>query len=261
MPERPETDASIGRENPGCGGDVADPGFCDQLQHNTRRSRRSIRASRLKAVAGDGSRLQTITDSSANATMLSKTVTTTSADGHTRTTQFDLDGNGSFDRTLSQVMTVNADGSTVSTGTETNADNSVRDKVVTSISADGLSTTTQVDRNGDSTFDITTTDVKVLNADGSLTETIQDVNANNALRDKTVIQREMCLTSALASGGRRLRISVDEYPGPDIPQRNILLDQKYYCDSEFSFICSWGQREFGRSGISELARVALCAAP
>jgi hypothetical protein len=160
-----------------------------------------INETNVTVVNGDGSRVQTITDTAASGTLLSKIVTTTSADGHTKTTQFDLDGNGTFDKTLSQVITVNADGSTVSTQTETNADLSLRDKVVTSISADGLSTTTQVDSNGDGVFDTTTTDVKVINGDGSITETIQDFNANGALRDKSVTVR--------GADGRSRTVNVD----------------------------------------------------
>ncbi|MFX5480854.1 hypothetical protein ABTD95_19650, partial [Acinetobacter baumannii] len=57
---------------------------------------------------------------------------------------------------------------------------------VVTTSANGLSVTTQRDTTGSRTFNQVRTDVIVLNADGSRTETISDFNGDGSLRDRTV---------------------------------------------------------------------------
>src|SRR5262249_40489484 len=44
----------------------------------------------------------------------------------------------------------------------------------------------QTDRNGDGIFDLTQNDVTVVNADGSRTQTISDLNSNGSVRDREV---------------------------------------------------------------------------
>src|SRR5262249_6151825 len=72
--------------------------------------------------------------------------------------------------------------STVATQRDLNANGSLRDEIVMTLSADGLSKATQVDVSGDGTFDVTTTDVTILNSDGSSTRTVIDRNADGSLR-------------------------------------------------------------------------------
>ena len=97
-----------------------------------------------------------------------------------------LVGDAVFDLTRTDVTVLNDDGGRTETVTDKNANNSVRDQIVTTASATGLSTTVKTDRNGDGVFDQTTISNTVLNPDGSRTQTVQDKNANNSLRDQIV---------------------------------------------------------------------------
>src|SRR5262249_18421207 len=54
-------------------------------------------------------------------------------------------------------------------------------------SADGLSRTVQTDATGDGVFKRTQTDVTVLNADGSQTETVTNRNGNGSLHDVSIV--------------------------------------------------------------------------
>src|SRR5690606_12622211 len=80
----------------------------------------------------------------------------------------------------------NVDGSTTTTQHVHNGDTSLRSTTVTSLSADGKSRTVETDSDGNSTFEVTTTDVKVENVDGSTTQTVARTNADTSLRDKQV---------------------------------------------------------------------------
>jgi len=140
----------------------------------------------VTVLNADGSRTETVTDVSANGSLRDRTITTTSANGLSIATQRDTTGAGSFDRTRTDVMALNADGSRTETVTDRSRNGALIDQIVTTTSGDGLSITTQVDATGDGVFDRTTTDVTVLNADGSRTETIADRSANGTLEDRTV---------------------------------------------------------------------------
>jgi Ca2+-binding RTX toxin-like protein len=128
----------------------------------------------------DGSKTETVTDLSANGTLVDKTVTTTSADGRSRTVQADSTGAGRFDHVETSI--VDSQGSTVDTVTDYNADGSVKDRAVTTTSANGLSVTTQrdttgaLDAKGNPVFDQIDADITVLNADGSTIETVTCLN-------------------------------------------------------------------------------------
>src|SRR5262249_33884213 len=138
------------------------------------------------ALNADGSRTETVTDSSANGALMDKTVVATSATGLSVTTQHDRTAAGTFNQTRTDVTVLNTDGSRTETGTDRKANAALKDKTVVTTSANGLSTTTQGDVAGTGTFNETRTDVTVLNADGSRTETVTDSNANASLKDKTV---------------------------------------------------------------------------
>ncbi|MCK1494931.1 hypothetical protein IVB14_32120 [Bradyrhizobium sp. 180] len=151
---------------------------------------------RTRVVNADGNATLTVKDTSANGTLVTETVTTTSANGLSVTTQQDSTGatsggNPVFDRTRTDVTVLNADGSKTETVTDTSNNGTLLDKMVTTTSANGLSVTTQQDSTGalsggTPVFDQTRTDLKVLNADGSRTETVTDTSANGTLLDKTV---------------------------------------------------------------------------
>src|SRR5262249_5535526 len=137
-------------------------------------------------MQANGAVVDTVSHLNPNGSLLDRTVTTTSANGLSATTQFDANGDGVFDLTRTDVTVLNADGSRTRTMTETNANASVRDGMVTTVSATGLSSTVKTDLNGDGVFDLITVSNTVLNSDGSTTQTVQDKNANNTLRDQIV---------------------------------------------------------------------------
>lgn len=139
----------------------------------------------ITVVNADDSQVRTVTDESADGTLLSESVKTTSADRKTITINTDGNGDGANDTTDSLVT--QADGSTVHTVSDFNPDGSLLKKSIATTSDDGLSTTTQRDVNGDGIYDLTTTDVTVLNSDGSRTETISNTNADASLRSQKVI--------------------------------------------------------------------------
>src|SRR5262249_60074974 len=107
-------------------------------------------------MQANGVVVDTVSRLNPNGSLLDKTVTTSSANGLSVTTQFDANGDAVFDLTRTDVTVLNADGSRTRTVTETNANASVRDRMVTTVSATGLSSTAKIDRNGDGVFDLTT---------------------------------------------------------------------------------------------------------
>lgn len=137
----------------------------------------------------DGSRTETISEKNADGSLRDGMVKTTSADGLSKTTAFDLDGNGTTDRTTTEVVVKNANGSYTTTTTNKNGDGSLRDQTKIQLSANNLSQTTQLDANGDGVWEVTTTDVTTINANGSRTQTVTDLNADGSIRDKTVIAK------------------------------------------------------------------------
>ena len=137
-------------------------------------------------VNANGSRTKTVTTTNKNGSVRDKATTTTSADGRTKSTQTDLNGDNVIDLTYACMIAVLVDGTSTSTETTTNNNGSLRSKTVTTLSADGLSRTTQSDVTGDGLFDFTTTDVTVVNAGGSRTQTVSTTNRDGSLRDKTI---------------------------------------------------------------------------
>ena len=137
-------------------------------------------------VNGDGSRTKTVAKTNQNGSLRDKSVTTTSADGRSKSTQTDLNGDTVTDLTYACLIAVLADGSSTSTETTTNNNGSLRAKTVTSLSADGLSRTTQSDVTGDNVFDLTTADVTVVNGDGSRTQTVSTTNADGSLWERMI---------------------------------------------------------------------------
>jgi trimeric autotransporter adhesin len=64
----------------------------------------------------------------AGGALMSKTTTTTSADGRTRTVASDTNGDGVVDQSKTTTTVHNADGSSTQTVTDYNADGSVKDR-------------------------------------------------------------------------------------------------------------------------------------
>jgi trimeric autotransporter adhesin len=140
----------------------------------------------------DGSKTQTTSSYDPDgSSLLGQAVTSVSADGLTTTVVTDVSGDGTVNATQVQSKSFNSDGSTTTTtslyeGSGASTTNKVGQNVVT-VSGNGLSTTTQADTDGDGDFDVKTTDVTVLNADGSRTQTVTNFNgAGTVQTSKTV---------------------------------------------------------------------------
>ncbi|MER9020438.1 calcium-binding protein [Mesorhizobium sp. M0898] len=136
-------------------------------------------------LAADGSKTATITIKNGSNAQIARTQTVASSDGHNVTTTNDLDGNGTTDENVTTVL--NSDGTTTETASTYGAGGALTSKATHTVSANGLSETLATDLDGNGTIDQSTTDVVVLNADGSKTETITDLDAAGAVKDKTTI--------------------------------------------------------------------------
>lgn len=136
----------------------------------------------------DRTRTDAIWTTTNSGTLLSKTVTTTSADGRTQTITFDTDGDSVVDAKQIQVSVVNDDGSTTQTRSDTNGKDVLRDRITTTTSANGYRITGTIDLDGDGTIDETFSNQIVLNTDGTKTQTIQTKYADGMLKNRTVIQ-------------------------------------------------------------------------
>jgi Ca2+-binding RTX toxin-like protein len=134
-------------------------------------------------------RTETVTDKADNGALIDQTTTLTDVTGQNKTITKDLNGDGVIDVTQVSTVVVTAGVNTVITQTETNADTTLRDKVVTAVTADGLSTTTATDLDGLNGVDMTKSDVTVINADASRTQTISITNHDSTLRSKTITKK------------------------------------------------------------------------
>lgn len=96
----------------------------------------------------------------------------------------DLDGNGTVDVTTSTATVLNANGSRTTTMSQTNANGSLRNQVVTTVSDDQQSSTANIDSNGDGITDRSV--VLATLSNGDVVETTSTFNASNQLINKTV---------------------------------------------------------------------------
>ncbi|MBY3268389.1 hypothetical protein HFO05_07155 [Rhizobium laguerreae] len=140
----------------------------------------------------DGSTIQTFSDFGANSVLKDSKKVTTSADGLSQTIEFDSDGNGTVDKKKTSTTALNANGSRT-TRTDDIVAGVLKSITLTDVSGDGLTTTTKWDTTGTgggTTFNKSRTDVIVLNADGSKTQTISNLTGT------TLISRTLVATSA-----------------------------------------------------------------
>lgn len=133
----------------------------------------------------DNSVEKTILAYNADGSLAFRNVVTTSTDGRSVQTQFDDDGNGTFDRSQTNVLVVDASGVQTKTVSNFNADGSLKDRTTTVTSADHLTVTTTVDQDGDGIIDQRQT--FVLNADGSTTTTTQALSINGTVLTTTKV--------------------------------------------------------------------------
>jgi len=133
-----------------------------------------------------GVKTDTTSNLAANGSLLNQGVVTTSADGLSRTTTTDVNGDGAIDSKVTDVTVKNADGSATETISNYASNSALLDQTIITTSADGLTVTTATDVNGDGMTDISLKDQKVNNADGSVTETVTTTSANGSLLHQAV---------------------------------------------------------------------------
>lgn len=135
----------------------------------------------VTSIAGDGTRTKTVTETSSGGTLIDKEQTVTSADGRTKTVSHDLDGNGTYETRDVSAITTGANGVSITTVTSYSSTNALIGKTVATTSDDGLAKTVSADLDGDGLFDVVSSDVTVVGAGGSLTETQQTKSRDGSL--------------------------------------------------------------------------------
>ncbi|CAN7196120.1 calcium-binding protein [Mesorhizobium sp. LjRoot246] len=143
-----------------------------------------IDETRSVVLNADGS-VTEIIGTFANNILTSKATHTVSANGLSSTLAADIDGNGTIDQSMTDVIVLNADGSKTETITNLDAAGAVKDRTIVVTSANGLSKSATWAGVG-STTSRSKTDVTVLNADGSTTQTVDYKKANGSLESRTV---------------------------------------------------------------------------
>ncbi|NSY46597.1 hypothetical protein [Agrobacterium tumefaciens] len=128
----------------------------------------------VTVLNSNGSRTQTVSNFTASGALADRTVVTTSVDTATTTYNWDNNGDGIFDQSKTETLTVGADGTRTEVTSYFKSDGSLEARYEESKSDDGLSIAKRWDKDGDGTFEESATDVTVFNSDGSITQTIKD---------------------------------------------------------------------------------------
>ncbi|MEO9227543.1 MAG: hypothetical protein ABI216_01140, partial [Devosia sp.] len=209
-------------------------------------------------VAGDGTRTETIADyagaATAAANRAGSVITVKSADGNTKSTTTDVDGDAWTDLVTGSVRIVNADQSATTTVSDTNRDGSLRDRVLTTLSADGNVKTVQEDRNGNSTYEHVVVDAKVFNADGSTTETVTETNGDGSRRSQSV--------STWSADGKTRSTSIDSDGDGNVDQTEAVapasgnsVDSVSHYSLNGSILLSKSVTTTGSTGLSSTQQV------
>nr|WP_319512889.1 DUF4214 domain-containing protein [uncultured Cohaesibacter sp.] len=110
-------------------------------------------------------------------------IETNSADGRSISTKSDINGDGSFDKTISQTIADNGDIEILQS--QIDQEGSLQSQTRTLSSANGLVVSTQYDSDGDGFYEYQTTKTAVLKSDGSQSLTIEQKGQNGALLKQT----------------------------------------------------------------------------
>jgi hypothetical protein len=133
-------------------------------------------------VAGNNSRTEVTSLTNGNGSLRSAETETVSADGKVRAVTFDLDGNGTTDRVENLSIAANVGGTTTSTTTMRNGDNSLRNTSTLILSADALIKTQTSDVDGDGVVDVTSVETTTINVNGSRQTTLLLTNTDGSVR-------------------------------------------------------------------------------
>lgn len=138
-------------------------------------------------VSLDENQLQSslIEDLNAMGAMQRKALTTENSNGLTKTSRFDIDGDGSLDIIFTSEKTFAANGDVITTVTESYGNGQASLVQVTTANANGLGSTTSYDLNGDGTNDATRTSTTTAHADGRVGTVTEVRYANQSLQSRT----------------------------------------------------------------------------
>jgi len=139
------------------------------------------------ATAANGTVTQTVSDyDPTGATLLDKTVTTTSADGLSTSVAKSVPGNTAHNSNQSDATALNSDGTRTQTYTDKNGAGAVVNQVARTTSANGYAVTTaETGSNGSASLARSTTDKVTLGSDGSRLEVVTDNDANGHMQDQS----------------------------------------------------------------------------
>ncbi|MGO8577727.1 beta strand repeat-containing protein [Rhizobium leguminosarum] len=126
---------------------------------------------------------QTLRATDVNTTLLSQKITIVSADKKTTTISSKIDSDALVD--VLETRTVDDTGTQKDEVKQYNAAGTLESQAIVTTSDDGLSKTLSSDLDGNGAFELITTDVTVLNADGSRTKTISKKGIADALISRT----------------------------------------------------------------------------
>ncbi|MEM9128812.1 MAG: hypothetical protein AAGA97_03710, partial [Pseudomonadota bacterium] len=176
------------------------------IDHNQDGTFQSTDLSRNVTVDGaTGERTTTSWTRNADGSFSAHSVSVSSQNGLTFTTNQDADGDGDTDLSISDVTVENTDGTAARTVIQRAQDGTLRSKQDITTSADGLTVTTLSDVDGDSATDGKSVSTQVSNADGStLTKSIRYAG------DETTLLGE---TTTTQSADRRLTITTSDTNG------------------------------------------------
>jgi YD repeat-containing protein len=149
-------------------------------------------------IYANGSRSESIIVTSRNGTALSVSSVTTSANGLVTDTIVNPYAAPHFASQTTDRTTLNADGSKTETVADYSYNNTLVDQTSTTTSANGLSTTALRDLDGDGIIDRSSTDLTMINADGSRTEVLTDHTGgtNGTVRDVTTTHSGIIVAGA-----------------------------------------------------------------
>src|SRR5262249_52375648 len=133
----------------------------------------------------DGSITGTTSDKTAAGALVDQVTVTTAANGLSKTSTMDVNGDGVIDFSQTTVTTLGTDGARTDVVSDFYGNGNLRDRTVTRTSADGLQKLTQFDLDGDGIVDETLSDVTVLNSDGTSSETVTETYADGTIKSQS----------------------------------------------------------------------------
>jgi hypothetical protein len=172
------------------------------------------------ALNANGSRTETVVRQDGSQKTLEKAVTDVSADALSVAQKWDVNGDGIFDSSRTDVTALNANGSTTRKISEFKGTARTR-QAETTTSANGLSVSKRWDLDGDGTYDQLSTDVTVLNGNGSVTRTVTAKKADGSLIGKSVETR--------SADGRTVTVAEDR-PALGLGSRSLVSSKSTLAD-------------------------------